>query len=65
MKIVTGSNKLQTEAQKFVTSRNTKAKKKSDEANMLIRASKVNSHCGITLEKYMVITICSLSTELL
>ena len=47
MKIVAGSNKLQTEAQKFVTSRNTKAKKKSDEANMLIRASKVNSHCRI------------------
>ena len=42
-----------------------KQKKKSDDANMLIRASKVNSHCGITLEKYMVITIYSLSTELL
>ena len=27
-KVVAGSNKLQTEAQKFVTSRNTKAKKK-------------------------------------
>ena len=24
-----------------------KLKKKSDEANMLIRASKVNSHCGV------------------
>jgi hypothetical protein len=50
VKIVAGLNKLQTEAQKFVTSRNTKAKKKkSDEANTLNRDSKVNSHCGIVV----------------
>ena len=52
MKIVTGSNKLQTEAQKFVASRNTKAKKKSDEANTLNRDSKVISHSRVAVFRF-------------
>ncbi|MDC3107853.1 hypothetical protein OA416_01495 [Paracoccaceae bacterium] len=30
-----------------------KLKKKSDEANTLIRASKVNSHCGMSFEVHI------------